>query len=467
MRKRLITILIMLPVIMFFSCSKNYRELLKEPEKKFYQGQYKKAADMLKPLAMKKDKNQLLYMMEAGYMFHAAKDYNTSNRILIEAGKIAKFKPISVTKQAASFLTNESATNYRGEDFEKVLIHMYAGLNFIMLKNYDAARVEFTAVNEGLAKIRLENGKAKYRQNIMAKYLTAIAYEISADLENDQNDLEFAYIEYKQIFSLAPNLNMIKNDLLRTAKKLKYMDDYAMWAQKFGVKDNTPDDAGEVVVVYEAGRGAIKKSRGSLLSDVTIKANINATLRNIPLKEGVTIAAVLISLRNAENPIPRFVKRSNITRYINVSTDGISQPTTMLEDIEQTAVKTLKDDYTRLRLRVAGQIVTKAVASLAAGYAAKKAAEKIGGKAKAFSGLIGTLAGAGTGAALFSQMKPDLRCWHTLPANLQLSRIFLKPGKYNIKLDYINSQGNVQTSKQIPVEVKKGRRVFINERTLR
>jgi hypothetical protein len=95
---------------------------------------------------MKKDKNQLLYMMEAGYMFHAAKNYKTSNKILIEAGKIAKFKPVSVTKQAASFLTNESATNYRGEDFEKVLIHMYAGLNFLMKKNYDGLVLIFILV---------------------------------------------------------------------------------------------------------------------------------------------------------------------------------------------------------------------------------------------------------------------------------------------------------------------------------
>jgi hypothetical protein len=42
------------------------------------------------------------------------------------------------------------------------------------MNKYEEARVEFMAVNNELAKIKSEDGTARYKQNIMAKYLTAI-----------------------------------------------------------------------------------------------------------------------------------------------------------------------------------------------------------------------------------------------------------------------------------------------------
>lgn len=462
--KKIIILVFITAVSFYASCSKNYIEVINGTEKKFYAGQYIDAAKSLKPLAMKKDKDQLLYMMEAGYIFHIAKEYETSNSILIEASKIAKVKPVSITQQAGALLTNLSNTNYLGEDFEKVLIRMYAGINYLITGQYDSARVEFTAVNEELTKIREENGKARYKQNIMAKYLTAIAYEISADIDRDMNDLEFAYIEYKQILSIAPSLTMVQDDLIRVSKKLNYMDDYAAWTAQFKRTAAIPADAGELIVIYQSGRGAIKVSRGKILSDNTMKAAIVASLATMPPQVGVSASAVMLAIGQIENPIPRFDKRSNMTSLLSVNSGKSVIKTTMLEDIENTAINNLKDDYGRLQKHVAAEIVVKTAASIAAGYAAKKTAEKLG--AGQWSGVIGVVAGAGTGAALFSQMKPDLRCWHTLPANLQIARLFLPPGNYSITVNYLDPSSNVQSSKIIPVEVKKGSKTFINERTL-
>ncbi|MFC1669270.1 COG3014 family protein [Spirochaetota bacterium] len=450
MKKRTWGVAVISLIVLLTSCaSSNYFKVIKKPEKKFYSGDFKGAAKILKPLAAKKDKDQLLYMMEAGLMFHAAKNYELSNHILLKAAKIAVVKPISVSKQVKSLLSNESSTNYRGEDFEKVLIHMYAGLNFLLLKKYDSARVEFKAVNQELSKIRSETTiKSKYKMNIMAKYLTAIAYEISADLEKDANDLEFAAIEYKQILKLRPDLGWIRKDLKRLERRL---DGKNKWGRK----------KGELIIIFQAGRGAIKKSRGPLLKDRQLNRMVRISIRGMPLKAGVTGAAILIALKNAEIPIPKFVRRSNRTRYVRITVNGRSYTTRMLEDIERTAVKNLKDNYGKLKNKLVASIITKAAVSIAAGYAAKQIAKKAGGGA--FSGLIGLAVGAGTGAALFSQMKPDLRCWHTLPANLQIGRIFLNPGKYKIKLDFVGSR----KSKVVDVEIKKGQKHIINERTLR
>jgi hypothetical protein len=105
--------------------------------------------------------------------------------------------------------------------------------------------------------------------------------------------------------------------------------------------------------------------------------------------------------------------------------------------------------------------------SLAAGYAAKKVAESSNNNyVKAASGCIGMAAGAGTGAALISQIQPDLRCWHSLPANLQLERLFLSPGKYTLTLNFIGQTGAVIRQDTDEFTVEKGKRTFLNYRTL-
>jgi len=390
--------------VLFSVCSsRSYREAMKEPEKLFYQGKFLEAGRMLLPEVNSSGKDQLLFMMECGLMLHTGAEYKTSNQILLKAGEIARVIPTSITQQVGSLLTNEGSTNYKGEDFEKVLVHMYLGINFIMLKDYDAARVEFKLVNEELTKIRDEGGKVRYKMNLMAKYLTAIASEMIAEVNNDDEDREFAYVEYKQINSLAPNLELAQRDLQLLAKKLKYDDDYGDLKKKFGRKDDVPSPYGELVLIFQAGRSAIKVSRGKLLEDKAMNGSINVTLNSGSLKAGVTIAAVMITLKTAENPIPKFEKRSNLADYARVLVNGKTYDTIELENIEETAVKNLEDDYGRLRAKVAASIVTKAVVSIAAGLAAKKLAEQ-SKKLGAFSGLIGMAAGVGTGAALFSQM---------------------------------------------------------------
>ena len=48
----------------------------------------------------------------------------------------------SISKQAASFLVNDSVTDYAGEDYEKVAIHTMLALSFIEDDDYSSARVE-------------------------------------------------------------------------------------------------------------------------------------------------------------------------------------------------------------------------------------------------------------------------------------------------------------------------------------
>lgn len=447
------------------SCSSlDYNETMKVPEEMFYKGSYMEAAQLLQPAVNKKGKNQLLFMMECGYMLHAGGAYEKSNRVLLPAGEKALIKTTSISKQAASLLTNNTALAYQGEDFEKVLIHMYIGINYLLMKDFENAAVEFKRVNEELTKIKNESGSDRYKQNLVAKYLTAKAYEAVGFMNNDMDDIEYAYKEIEQIYAINPKLSMLWTDLQLLSKKLDYADDYAKWISAFGRKDHQPQNAGELIVILQSGRSAIKKSRGTLLNEAAMSIAIHAALSSTTLNQGITISAVLATLAIAENPIPYFEARSDLTKSLRVTIGGSSFTTTALEDISATAVQTLEEDYSSLKGKVAGAVVVKAVATVAAGIASQKIAEGLGGKGS-IGNLIGTLVGAGTGVALFSQMKADLRCWHTLPAKLHLGRIFLAPGTYTAKIDFIGSSG-VIASKEIEVEIKANEKTFLNERTL-
>ncbi len=466
MGKKTAVVLMCFLVLAAAGCTANYNKVLKDSETMFYSGKYKDAARTLLPSVNRSGKDQLLFMMEAGLMLHAAGDFENSNKVLMEAGKLADRIAVSVSKEAASLFLNETVTNYRGEDFERVLIHMYLGVNFLMLKKPDDARVEFKRVNDLLRDINVSTGR-EYKQNLMAKYLTAIAFEIIADRDKDVNDREFAYIEYKQILELEPRLAIVYRDLQRLAKQLNDMEDYNKWVGQFGRRDYIPANAGEFVMIFQAGQGAVKVSRGSLLSDQAMAASIRVALVGMPLQAGVTTAAVVASLNSAEHPIPRFKRRSNKVDHLVINIEGRDIDRTYeMTDVETTAVKNLEDDYGRLYTKVAAGIAVKAVTAVAAGIAAKKLAEnskKMGG----YAGLIGAVVGIGVGAGLVSQIKPDLRCWHTLPANLQVGRIFLPPGVYKVTIKFIGQAGNeVYPGIENSVEIKKGEKVFYNYRTL-
>lgn len=447
-------------------CSANYNVMMQESEKQFYAGNYLDAARQILPNVNKENSDQLLFMMEAGLMLHAGGDFEKSNKVLLAAADLSEKIAKSISKEAASLFLNDTVTNYRGEDFERVLIHMYLGVNFLMLNNPDEARVEFKKVDDVLRGIK-ESGGSAYKQNLMAKYLYAIAFEISAVTQKDTNDYNDALVEYKQINKQDPAFDSVKTDILRMAKLLGDTEDYQQYRGQFGALDaSIPKDAGELIVIYQAGQGARKQSRGKLLQDVQMKGALQISLNGMSKAQGVTTAGVIAALALAENPIPKFVKRSNKGRYATISGNGIGNAGTyMLEDIENTAVKNLEEKYTSMYVKVAAGIAVKAVAAVASGLVAEQVAKKMGGNFKTFSGLIGAATGAGVGAGLASQIKPDLRCWHTLPANLQIKRLFLKPGSYDLTLSAVGNEGTVNT-KTFKADIAAGKKTLLNYRTL-
>jgi uncharacterized protein len=446
-------------------CASGFEKKMPAAEKTFLSGKYYEAAKMLEGEVNATGKDQLLAMMECGMMLHTAAKNEASSKVFMAANELAKQMPVSVSQQAGSLFTNETVTNYRGEEFERILLHMYPGIDFLLTDKPEQAGVEFKAMSNLQQDIREKEGLKSFKTNLMAKYLASVAYELQGDLNNDANDYDFAYVELKQAYEANPSIDVIKRDLIRLSKKLGDTDDYNKWIGKFGRIETTPGDYADVVLIYQSGLGAIKASRGKLLDDKDLSMSIRVSLGSMPLQEGVTIAGAMIALAIAENPIPKFVKRSNKVNAIELSIDDkLRAKTTILENISETAVNTMEEKRSYVLGKTAAGIAVKVAASLATAYMVKKAAQRA---KSGVAGLLGAVAGAAVGAGFASQIKPDLRCWVTLPDNLQVCKLRVPKGKHSIKLKLLANDGFEKDVDLGEVDIKDTKKkLIINYRTV-
>ncbi|MBN8554602.1 MAG: hypothetical protein J0L93_04080 [Deltaproteobacteria bacterium] len=377
------------------------------------------------------DKEKLLRLMDEGILLRVGKRYKESNEKFFAAAKIIDLSGyISLGEQSVTLLTNEKQTVYQGEDFEKVLIHLYLGLNFLNLKNYEAALVETRKVNEILFKMISESARP-YELNAFAKYLGALLFE------NDRNDND-ALVSYRETLKLDPSLEqkfpVLGQDLMRILKRQGMTGELEEFKKKFGneswekAKKSLDNRDGAAVLLFESGKSPEKYSSRE---------------RHLKAGKGGTLLEVAI-------PVAYYKNRPTQIQSAILSVGGQKAQTVILNDIERTAIEQLKD---RMGRAMAKALLTAGVkAGIATGI----------GKATNNSDL-GVLAGI----ALFLSSEADTRSWLLLPGELQVAKIFLAPGKYQAKVFYIDGSGKDLGSEVIPdVEIKSNRNTFIQSRSL-
>src|SRR5262245_35225402 len=98
----------------------------READNLFRSGNYDGAAEHLRKGLEKEGesgKDSLLYLLDLGLSLHSAGKYDESNKVLLKADRIADIKDYtSLAAEAGTLITSENTKDYKGEDFEKVLI---------------------------------------------------------------------------------------------------------------------------------------------------------------------------------------------------------------------------------------------------------------------------------------------------------------------------------------------------------
>lgn len=142
--------------------------------------------------AKRKEKNDdLLYLLERGYLAHEAGQYDTSNIAFDAAELLAQeLYTKSVSGALASLITSDNTLPYRGYPHELVLIHYYRAFNYLMLDQTEGALVEARKANQRLTELQDEKeGKSTYQNDAFMQYFTAMLYEA----EGDHNRAVVAY----------------------------------------------------------------------------------------------------------------------------------------------------------------------------------------------------------------------------------------------------------------------------------
>lgn len=375
----------------------------------FLQGRFAEAADLLEAGAETKGRDELLFLLDRGTILHSAGRYEESNRYFRRAGEIIEdLDLISISEQAGTFLLNETVADYRGEDFERVLIPIFAALNDAALGRPEDALVECRRCQHLLEVIADKRG-IDYRQNAFARYLSGLMYEI----QGEPND---AFIEYVKVSELEPGFLTAQDDVLRLALQLQFRQEYESYVKKFGrPAEPARPGAGTIVVLYECGLSPQK------VPD-----------RRLPI-------------------LPMYRRRPGRAAGAEVVIGG--QPlgrTSTLSDVEATMIRMLDD-------RTAALLAKRAVS-----IAAKEAAAiQIGRK-------HGKTAGAIAQAAVALSESPDLRGWFTAPASLQVARLQVPAGTHDVTLRFLDAAGQpTGVERTWPgIRVAEGKIALINFRTV-
>lgn len=366
------------------------------------------AAAKIKEKAFKDSDDQVVYLLEYATAQQLAGDYEESNKAYLQAEDLTDIKDYhSISRVGGSILLNEGMVQYKGDDFEKVLINAMLAINFLQQKKLDEALVECRKLNDKLYKFRYE-GKKNYDQNPFAFYLSAMIWEAEKNWDN-------TYIDFKKAYDLNPNIPYLKEDLIRAAIQAQRPEEVAKWKKQFGnIKPADLKNEGEVVLIYQQGWGPSKRPHPNFPKIPKLYANYATT----------TGARLEVEKGPVEN----------------------SQ---MISNITDVAIKTLDDQYAGL------------IAKRAAGIVAK---EVVADQVRQKNELLGAVAWIGMHVA----DQADLRQWTTLPASFQIAKIRLRPGSYRVRAVGLSGDSpSGEESEWFDVKVDKRKKTFVHWRSLR
>jgi hypothetical protein len=398
-----------------FACS-TYQGHIEQSRNLVTSGQWTAALEQLEPLAQKDGDDQLVYLLDYATVLQMSGRYKESNQYFLKADKLSDIKDYtSLSRETGAIVLNEEMVQYKGDDFEVVLINAMTAINYLMLNDLESAMVEVKRLNEKLNRFRLE-AKRKFTDNAFALYLSGIIYEASRQWDD-------AYIAYSAAYKLAPFFPPLQDDLLRASKKARRMDDFSKWKKEFPLAQenlvfNDPK-YGELIVIFEQGWVPRK--------------NFHPDNYRYPKMYPVWSRTLGINIKITADEHSLFEIDQNLFK----SRD-------LLFSVEKMAIESLNDQFSSLVMRRLSGFVAKEVVS-----------DQIRQKNEAL-GLIANI-------FLHASDRADLRQWSTLPRGFQVFRIPLKEGNYKISIngtDYTQSGLSGESWGTRLIQVSAGKKQF-------
>ncbi len=342
----------------------------------FYNGQMDQASGDLSNPEDVSTREELLYYMEKGTILHHGGDYQGSNDLFLDATElIATQEVISASQQTASLVTSEWLTDYKGEYAERLLVHTYLMMNFLMLGNHESALVE--------AKQALYVYDT-FPEACSADYFTRA---LIAHCFEALNEINGAYIEYKKLAELMGDPTPVARKLCELAGRLGFYDDVEHFKQFIPESElkrkNNP--AGELVLFVSQGQSPVKIPH------------------NIVLPPSIRFSFSTYDSRSGYLPPPTVGPLSEAGSYDLITTD-----------VGEVLKASLKERLAEILIKETARVVAK-----------EAIAQNI--EDDDLEVLVRVV--------FFLMEQPDTRCWETLPAYMSMIRVPLSSGNNQITLN--------------------------------
>lgn len=349
--------------------------------------------------------------LAAGRWTDAIENLSHAARVVEDTERRALVSAESLGETLLTWTLSEGASRYRGEGYERVLVHAGLALAYLAQGRLEDAQVEVRRSN-ALLESEEELYKKEYRAGGLGHYLSAVAYEL--DGKPDE-----AYIDYRRMVEKGVGTGLAGRALVRLAARMDRRDDLELWERRFGGDFDRPEESASIVVIAGIGLGPYKREH----------------LLDIPTKQGLL-----------QWSVPSFVDRPQPVGDLEISVAGGDRPvrTIVVEDVGRVARENLEDR----------------IAWLAAKSAVRAALKRgLTHKLQENAGILGRIAGD---VFTIVSEHADLRSWETLPDTWQAARVFLPPGAHEVE---IRARGGERATLGT-FELEKGETMFVLARTV-
>lgn len=469
-------LMLLLSMPFLFSCA-SYNQIMVDYYGNIKSGNYEKASGILnKSRLLKKKRNKLLYNFENGRVRFLANDYKKSNEFLNEADDLLESNFKTGKDVALSNMLNPMMETYRGEEFEKFLVHFYKALNYAALDKQEDALVEARRISLTSNRLndKVKNNKNRYYADGFSLNFQGILYEMSGDYNN-------AFIAYRNAADIYLNRKnnyygvsapeQLKYDLINSAEKMGFTDVVSAYEAKFNKTiDNKGNSERELILFLEEGNAPVKTE----ISITILSSNGRVTYQFVdqfgvfhsePFDYGSNgiSASKLSDLRTIKIALPSYRIVYPRSSAITVKLNEIEYHPEIAQDLNTLSLSILQErflsDLGKAVLRyIVKHSVEKSSDKLATSIAEKKKkstdtdSEKE--KKEENAKLVGDAVGFLVGLTNTVTEKADTRSWMSLPAYIHYVRLPLKEGNNVININFKGIEKTIQIDGKKGIQLK-------------
>lgn len=334
------------------------------------------------------------YLLNTGLLKSITGDFEGANRDLQEAKDILNaLQATSVSENLGAAVVNETLRSYDSSASERVLLHELLSINYLMLNDLDAARVEVLQADVVMKELARED--EPFGQLASAHYIAGLIYELGGEIDN-------AMISYRKAANLMTLRNMpippaLTSSLLSLSQRLGLDQENIEYREQF-IPQFTPaakasaEDTAEIIVIY--WDGVVTSKRGNTIS-VWVPS----------LNQAVSLA------------LPYYPPPNYVENRFDLQIAGQYHRTETIEDIEALLREDLDDEAAAIHAMTLARMVSK--------YQLVKGTQDQDNLLGLFMNIFAVLSESA-----------DIRSWNMLPSTMQFARFSVPAGEYSLPYPY-------------------------------